>query len=76
MIEKKWKKFLIAIAEIIVQWAIVFGLIVQWAIGFGLCVLCTNLACMFFGFNWSIEFAAGCFFLMIMLWWFTWHGNN
>ena len=46
-------------------------LIVNLAIGFGVCAGCTYLACMFFGFNWSIEFAAGCFFIMIMIWWFT-----
>lgn len=46
-------------------------LIVNLAIGFGVCAGCTYLACMFFGFNWSIEFAAGCFFIMVMVWWFT-----
>lgn len=46
-------------------------LIVNLAIGFGVCAGCTYLACMFFGFNWSIEFAAGCFFIMVMIWWFT-----
>lgn len=40
-------------------------------IGFGLCALCTYVACMCFGFNWSIQFAAGVFFLMVMLWWFV-----
>ena len=46
-------------------------LIVNLALGFGVCAGCTYLACMFFGFNWSIEFAAGCFFIMVMIWWFT-----
>lgn len=45
-------------------------LLLNLAIGFGICTLCTYLACMFFGFNWSIEFAAGCFFIMVMIWWF------
>ena len=51
-------------------------LIVNLAIGFGICAGCTYLACMFFGFNWSIEFAAGCFFIMVMLWWFTTDGRS
>ena len=51
-------------------------LIVNLAIGFGICAGCTYLACMFFGFNWSIEFAAGCFFIMVMIWWFVTSGSN
>lgn len=51
-------------------------LIVNLAIGFGICVGCTYLACMFFGFNWSIEFAAGCFFIMVMIWWFVTSGRS
>lgn len=51
-------------------------LIVNLAIGFGICVGCTYLACMFFGFNWSIEFAAGCFFIMVMIWWFVASGRS
>lgn len=55
---------------------IVGVLILNLAIGFGICAGCTYLACMFFGFNWSIEFAAGCFFIMVMLWWFVTSGRN
>ena len=51
-------------------------LIVNLAIGFGICVGCTYLACMFFEFNWSIEFAAGCFFIMVMIWWFVASGRS
>lgn len=51
-------------------------LIVNLAIGFGICAGCTYLACMFFGFNWSIEFAAGCFFIMVMIWWFVASGRS
>ena len=51
-------------------------LIVNLAIGFGLCALCTYIACMCFGFNWSIQFAAGVFFLMVMLWWFVSDGSD
>lgn len=50
---------------------VIVVLVINLVLGFGICVGCTYLACVFFGFNWSIEFAAGCFFLMIMLWWFT-----
>ena len=51
-------------------------LIVNLAIGFGICAGCTYLACMFFGFNWSIDFAAGCFFIMVMIWWFVTNGRS
>lgn len=48
----------------------ILTLVVNLAIGFGVCAGCTYLACMFFGLNWSVEFAAGVFFVMVMLWWF------
>lgn len=51
-------------------------LLLNLAIGFGICAGCTYLACMFFGFNWSIEFAAGCFFIMVMIWWFVTSGRS
>ena len=51
-------------------------LLLNLAIGFGICVGCTYLACIFFGFNWSIEFAAGCFFIMVMIWWFVTSGRG
>lgn len=46
------------------------------AIGFGITCLCTWLACMCFGFNWTIQFAAGIFFMMVILWWFVSAGNT
>ena len=56
--------------------AVLLLLVLYLAIGFGICVACTYLACMFFGFNWSMEFAAGVYFIMIMLGWFTCVGSN
>ena len=46
------------------------------AIGFGITCLCTWLACMCFGFNWTVQFAAGIFFIMIILWWFVSMGTS
>ena len=36
-------------------------------------VLLLNLA---IGFDWSIDFAAGCFFIMVMIWWFVTSGRS
>lgn len=54
----------------------ILAIAVNFAIGFGICALCTYFACMFFGFNWSIEFAAGCFFIMVMILWFVTSGRG
>ncbi len=65
-----------ALDAVIVVLLCILVIVVNLAIGFGVCAGCTYLACMFFGFNWSIEFAAGCFFIMVMIWWFTTSGRS
>lgn len=51
-------------------------ILLNFAIGFGITCLCTWLACMCFGFNWTVQFAAGIFFMMIILWWFVSMGTS
>ena len=65
-----------ALDAVIVVLLCILAIVVNFAIGFGVCTLCTYLSCMFFGFNWSIEFAAGCFFIMVMIWWFVTSGRS
>ena len=65
-----------ALGAVAVVLLCILAIVVNFAIGFGICTLCTYLACMFFGFNWSIEFAAGCFFIMVMIWWFVISGRS
>lgn len=65
-----------ALDVVVVVLLFILAIAVDFAIGFGICAGCTYLACMFFGFNWSIEFAAGCFFIMVMIWWFTTSGRS
>ena len=59
-----WSAALIVLVAIAV-------ILLNLAIGFGITCLCTWLACMCFGFNWTVQFAAGIFFIMIILWWFV-----
>ena len=65
-----------ALTAVIVVLLCILAIAVNFAIGFGICTLCTYFACMFFGFNWSVDFAAGCFFIMVMIWWFVTNGRS
>lgn len=65
-----------ALGAVVLVLLCILAIAVNFAIGFGICAGCTYLACMFFGFNWSIDFAAGCFFIMVMIWWFVTSGRS